>query len=167
MNGALALPATLYDRDLFLKEIRVSDIHELDYMARALGRFSNPKMTVHAIFETCQPWAMIYKGELMGLGGVMPTQKPGFGAIWFLGTELADIKPLVMTQCCMRFLAAAQREYEWLGGYVPLHMTTRVRWLAKIGFDIKIEEAKQQGRGFALFQWPKPELGPEEALAAL
>lgn len=158
------LPATRHDVILLCRAMRQSDQDECLSNAIASGRFNTIWSVRHDLFtafENDPIWALWDGIHLVGLAGVASLQQHlGFGAIWFLGTTLADTKWRAMTRACRRFIAMQDRHWTRMGNIVPANMPKRIKWLEKLGFDMEPPEAQQLVKGHVTFWLHRP-IGPK------
>jgi hypothetical protein len=151
----LVWPATAYEVEELLVKMRPSDRREITFCAHALGRAVRGWSLEAETRKACaghEVWAGFYKGELMALGGIAPLpDQPCCGAIWFLGTDLADKEWRAMTRACKRLVGIMAEGWCWVGNVVPAGMAKRIRWLEHIGFDMLESQAQLASIGLAAF----------------
>lgn len=148
------LPATRYDVQELAAFLRASDRSESEFTARAVGRWTSTWSVSADLVQALDGEAQtLWWGcDVMGIAGIMPfTHDPKFGAIWFMGTDLADRYPRSMTRACRRFINARLPFFTRVGNIVPRHMPERLRWLKHLGFDFVPEEAQQIYQGHVIF----------------
>lgn len=148
-------PATRRDIADLASSMRASDIEELTFNARATGRWS-PDWTIRgelmAGFDRWEHWAILRDCDVVAVGGIAPKPSdPGVGAIWMLGTDLADQHWRQMTRLCRRWLEIHRPHYRILGNVLPAHMMQRRRWLEHLGFDFIENEAQRSASGHVVF----------------
>lgn len=163
------LPSTRADLPELAGNLRASDRHEAAFNAAATGR-DGPGWSVlgdlEGAFHKFQHWTLWHPEGLVGMAGVAPLrQNPAIGAIWFLGTDLADTHWLAMTRASIRFIAMQSGDWFAVGNIVPKHMTARRRWLEHLGFDFEDAEAHPNMQGHVAF-WSRPLDGPKDGPAA-
>jgi len=162
-------PATRADVQRLCREMRQSDRLETQYNAEVTGRIT-PQWSIERelleAFEASTFWAVWRQDDLVGLGGVAPLpQDPNVGAIWFLGTHMADSHQLALTLTLRRFIRAERPRWGVLGNVIPQHMVRRRAWLEKLGFDFAPSEANKNTQGLVAF-WSHAQDGPDEQPAA-
>jgi hypothetical protein len=139
------LPASRRDLAELAGNLRPSDRLEITETVRAFGQM-HPGWTpaAHVMATPEHPiWAMWHCDGLVGLCGVNPDKAdPSCGAIWFLGTPLADTHWRAMTRASRRFIAMQAPHWRWMGNVVPTAMPKRIRWLEKLGFDFAPRQAQ-------------------------
>lgn len=149
------LPATRYDLDTLARFMRASDVWELRFNAEATGRMTegwNIADELHGQFHSFPHWALWCRAGLVGLAGVAPLpQNPAIGAIWFLGTDLADTRWHGMTRAARRFIDMERPHWFAMGNIVPRRMTKRRKWLETLGFDFRDAEAHQNFKEHVAF----------------
>jgi len=157
------LPASLYEIDYLVENIRESDFHEVRWMACHTGIYRpgwTPKWAILGAKGLATIWAAWLEDELLGLGGAIPTGRPGSAAIWFIGTQAAERHPVENTRLCRDMVKVWKPHFPvFLGNMVPPHMVERQRWLHKIGFDILKRPDNDPGKPL-LFDVRRD--GPEE-----
>lgn len=132
---------------MLIRKLRASDKLELWLNMKARGEPYTVMRTRQELLKVAQSeetWALWKDGELLGLGGIAQVPNMiGVGAIWFLGTDLADKNPMAMTRACKRFMRAFHKHWPSLGNVVPTCMSNRIRWLEYLGFDFSPEKANE------------------------
>ncbi len=163
----LSLPATAYEVDLLARSMRASDIEECELAARLSGRYSSD-WSVQGDLKTAlvrdPMWAGWHERGLVGLAGVATLpHMDGIGAIWFLGTDLADELIVPFTLMARRFIRMQSPYWLKMGNVLPQHMVRRRRWLEQLKFDFNDEQAHQLPQGLVAF-WSQPALGPNDGV---
>lgn len=158
---AKILPATLWDVDTLDCFMRSSDRDECRFNAQATGRIG-PDWSIRGDLLTAmregEVWSMWWGDDLMGMGGCQ--MQKGIGAIWFLGTDLADKHVVGMTRACRRFMQLVlQRHDGIIGNIVPKYLAQRVAWLQHLGFDTREGEAHSMLQGHVIF-WTQAQSAP-------
>lgn len=152
-------PATKHDVAGLIDRLRISDVDELAANARLTGKYGpgwSLRRQIELDLQDVDCWAMVIDGELAGLGGIHPLpEDPRIGAIWFLGTDLADTHWRTMTRLCRKFLSVHAPDYKMLGNIVPTYNEQRLRWLKYLGFDFDGDKAQLKRQGYVAF-WLHP-----------
>jgi hypothetical protein len=128
-------PATPTDIPRLMFAMRDSDIEEAAFVRSRVPSPSLPSQLLDVV-ERHRAWGLWEGGRLVGLGGSMPFPQAKSGSIWFLGTVLADDRPLFVTKACVELIRFHHQEFAYLGNWVPAQMTGRIRWLEMLGFDM-------------------------------
>lgn len=147
------LPSTIWDIEHLADNLRQSDIDECTFNARAFGRLTpswSIKSDMVGNFPTSDHWSLWHDEGLAAVGAITPLPD-GRGAIWMLGTAVAERHGLGMTRACQHLLSVKLKEYRQLGNVVPMKMTDRIRWLVHLGFDIEWKQANGLPTGVVAF----------------
>lgn len=132
--------------------LRESDRDELAFTARATGRQHREIHAEIGLAITAGPaWTLWWGDDVLGIAGINPAPEGGYGAIWFLGTDLADRHWQGMTRAIRRFMAMEMPAFDWVGNVVPAHMEERRRWLHHLGFDFPQIQAQHLPQGLVVF----------------
>ena len=104
-------------------------------------------------------WAIHYGPDLVALGGIRPNPvAPTTGAIWMLGTDLADTEWRGLFPRVRAFIAAFAPAFpDGVGNLIPKHMPKRQAWMKHLGFDIsplRVEDSLHESHVLA---WMRPE----------
>lgn len=143
--------------------MRATDREEVTFNAMATGRAGKGWTVEAEIRNSFNPqtfWAMTLKGHLMAVGGVASIPGTQAGAIWLLGTDLADREWRALTRGTAAFIAMARKRWGWVGNVVPQHMAARQRWLQHLGFDMIENQAQLASIGLVAFCVAGPD-GPD------
>lgn len=161
------LPASPVDAGQLARAMRLSDVMELRCNAITFGRMEagwSVERELAFQFEHYHPFTLWDGADMIGMGGVAPVPHfPQIGAAWFLGTHLADARPIGMTRACKRMKAYGEGRFEKIGNIVPAFMEKRIKWLEFLGFDIDRDKANVPD-GYVAF-WSHPD-GPKDGPAA-
>jgi hypothetical protein len=160
------LPATLHDCDILATHMRLSDVIEVRTAAITFGRMDTGWSLSGEIqfgLENGPCWSLWDSEGLVGMAGVASCQpNPEIGAIWFLGTDLADLKWRAMTRATKRIKPFLEQGFSAVGNLVPANMHRRIAWLEYLGFDISKSKANVPD-GYVSF-WSHPKTAPKTVL---
>lgn len=157
------LPSTAKDCDILATHMRLSDVIEVRASAITFGRMDTGWSLLGEIqfgYKNGPCWSLWDSDGLVGMAGVAAFQpNPSIGAIWFLGTNLADLKWRAMTRSTKRIKPLLERGFEAVGNIVPASMERRIAWLEYLGFDISKSKANVPD-GYVAF-WSHPKTAPK------
>ncbi|WP_138469870.1 hypothetical protein [Poseidonocella sp. HB161398] len=169
MRTAAATPEDIEELAL---NMRAMDRWEMRHVARVSGRGH-----ISILGDLMQTYrqgpltALHHDDGVLGIVGVVPMpDMPGAGAIFFLGTDLADRHTLPMDRALRRWLAAELASGRWPGGFgnvIPSELRYRRIWLEKLGFDFPVAEVQQLHDSLEIFWMAgRRDVGPNDATAA-
>lgn len=160
MRRFRVLPATLFDGETLLRNMRQQDIEEMHYCRYALGHDRSRNEIVGKAFETHPVWAMLDGADLVALMGIDRFPETDIGVVWVLGTDLFDSRWRAATRTCKAILPVFARDYRAVMNVVPAHMERKVAWLQHLGFDMAELQAKHRGK---MLFFSASFVGPETA----
>ena len=140
-----------------MRNIRPSDIVEMEMLAQATGRTLN--LAAHHA-DLClevkaqRVWTMLIDGKVAAVFGVAPDN-----VIWLQGTDASLQHWRLFTRTCRKLVKFFEARHGVLMNVVPKALGQRHRWLKHIGFDLLENEAQLQSRGLVPFM-SRPN-GPE------
>jgi hypothetical protein len=86
-------------------------------------------------------WATFFDGELAMMYGVRPIpEAEGVMMIWFLSSAVVDRYPFTFWRACKEGLPRLLDEYPVLCNMVDSRYKQSVRWVRRLGFQVKQEE---------------------------
>lgn len=158
-------PAGHWEIEQVLASLRDSDRRELTYNAKKLGRFFpgwTPEQDLREGLAGHQVWTLTVDTaagiEPLAIGGIKPVpRKDWLGGIWMVATKRARGHWRGMTPLLARMVWIEGRGFSALGNVVPQHMTSRLGWLAQLGFDIAPAGAQVPGRSHVVFMSQRPD----------
>ncbi len=131
-------PPTEQDVAELLANIRPIDLFEM----RAVIGNADPETTIWSALQGCD-WPTTVRapdGALMLLGGLRPISLlNGIGCPWLLGTPAVERHPGALMRLARRYLPVIRARYPTLVNYVSADNKTTIRWLTRLGFDIRPE----------------------------
>lgn len=125
----LVRQANTKDAYTFAHKLRAVDRLEL---ARSVGGKPS-EVLLHGI-EMGDAWTAYEDNEPICIFGVVPTETPGTGVIWMLGTPLLDRKAKELVRRSKQWVEHFQDDYRVLFNYVDCDNTRTLRWLRALGF---------------------------------
>ncbi|MBE3637355.1 hypothetical protein [Mangrovicoccus algicola] len=165
-------PATPEDMEELALNMRAIDRWELRHVARVTGRGHISILGDLMSTYRAAPLTALHCPEgLVGVVGVLPMPgMPGGGAIFFLGTDLADLHSLPMDRALRRWLDAELEAARWprgFGNVIPKDLRFRHVWLQHLGFDFPVAEVQHLPDELEVF-WMQArcDVGPNDATAA-
>lgn len=148
----MVLPSTRYDVHTLIAFLRESDLWETRLAAGFAGRRYDLYKDLMNSFGETDYWTVWKDDKLVGMGGIRLTSTcENIGAIWFLGTDLADKYPIDLLRTMRRFIQNNREMWYKFGNIIPAGFDERLRWLRQLGFDFEEIEAQQNGRRVVIF----------------
>ena len=131
------LPFLPEDAEVILGDgLRAQDVAELE----ALGR--TPREALLEAVGSCGVlvFTIHVDGRAAGVFGAMPTDIPGLGAAWMVGTDRLLLARRDLVVEGRRWLAFLNKVYPTLTNYVDERNSVSIDWLELLGFEFPYED---------------------------
>lgn len=143
---------TNLDFGLLARDMRHADKEEL-----AASNGETPAQALHGgILRSDNVWVAAEKDVPICVFGTVPTETPGVGIVWLLGTDLLDRRSKALLRQSREWVRVLRNSYDVLFNYVDCRNTKTRRWLKWLGFR---EVAVDQRYGVARLPFVLVQLG--------
>lgn len=137
MRRAEVRPANEYYCAELAATMRDADLEELE---AASGR--NPlDILLDGLRVSAESWAVIYKGQVMAIWGVVPFRDYALtgriGSVWMLTSDLVDKHPRVFWRACLDELPELLARWSGLFNWIHLRHMKALRWGSRLGFKFE------------------------------
>jgi len=136
-------------------EIRPSNIHDVEFIAKNLRRADQEEITAATGLDAFSSLARgFYRGiltftafragvpiGLFGTSSVLPVEGERVAWIWMVGTDQLTVNPKELMQISKEWLPVLSLQADAMMNYVDSRNTKHINWLKHLGFSVDEEES--------------------------